>query len=234
MFRCSNGSLKPGSCRSANPVFAPAQSFRLNWENRSLSLGGKSTLADRPTDPDSILRIAYLVWALGRRDALMKFIQAAAETLWDAAGSRMQAANEDRYLDLLNVGFLLGRPPYEISWLAEVGFIPAHALRHEGRRIGSSGSVRCGRGPRRSALSRPFNRRNLLNRQLKPTCAKLGLEGVTWHWLRHANATLLDAVGTPLGTMQDLLGHSSAAVTREIYLHCLQRPARRYKGWRLC
>ena len=37
---------------------------------------------------------------------------------------------------------------------------------------------------------------------------------------RHANATLLDAVGTPLGTVQDLLGHSSAEVTREIYLHC--------------
>ena len=73
----------------------------------------------------------------------------------------------------------------------------------------------------------PFNRRNLLNRQLKPTCAKLGLEGVTWHWLRHANATLLDAVGTPLGTMQDLLGHSSAAVTREIYLHSIPAEARK-------
>ena len=46
----------------------------------------------------------------------------------------------------------------------------------------------------------PFSRRNLLNRQLAPTCEKLGIEGVTWHWLRHANATLLDAVGTPLGT----------------------------------
>ena len=152
------------------PGVAPASEFSTRLGKQKLESGWQEHLADRPTDPDAILRIAYLVWALGRRDALMKFIQAAAETLWDAAGSRMQAANEDRYLDLLNVGFLLGRPPYEISWLAEVGFIPAHALRHEGRRIGSSGSVRCGRGPRRSALSRPFNRRNLLNRQLKPTC----------------------------------------------------------------
>jgi integrase len=72
----------------------------------------------------------------------------------------------------------------------------------------------------------PFCRRNLLNRQLVPTCERLGIEGVTWHWLRHANATLLDAVGTPLGTVQALLGHSSAEVTREIYLHSVPADAR--------
>jgi integrase len=54
----------------------------------------------------------------------------------------------------------------------------------------------------------PFDRHNLTNKQLKPTCKQLGLDGVSWHWLRHANATLLDAVGTPLGTVQALLGHS--------------------------
>jgi len=44
----------------------------------------------------------------------------------------------------------------------------------------------------------PLSRRNLMNRQLTPTCTKIGFEGVNWHWLRHANATLLDSVGTPL------------------------------------
>lgn len=73
----------------------------------------------------------------------------------------------------------------------------------------------------------PFSRRNLLNRQLAPTCKKIGIEGVTWHWLRHANATLLDAVGTPLGTVQALLGHSSSEVTREIYLHSVPADARK-------
>jgi integrase len=72
----------------------------------------------------------------------------------------------------------------------------------------------------------PFSRRNLLKRQLAPTCKRLGIEGVTWHWLRHANATLLDAVGTPLGTVQALLGHSSAEITREIYLHSVPADAR--------
>jgi hypothetical protein len=53
------------------------------------------------------------------------------------------------------------------------------------------------------------DRRNLLNRELKLTCKKLGLVGVNWHWLRHANATLPDAVGTVLGAVQSLLlsGH---------------------------
>jgi integrase len=72
----------------------------------------------------------------------------------------------------------------------------------------------------------PLDRHNLVNRQLKPTCRKLGLTGVTWHWLRHANATLLDAVGTPLGTVQALLGHSSSEVTRDVYLHSIPADAR--------
>lgn len=73
----------------------------------------------------------------------------------------------------------------------------------------------------------PLSRRNLLNRQLKPACTALGLTGANWHWLRHANATLLDAVGTPLGTVQALLGHSSSELTRETYIHSVPADARR-------
>jgi integrase len=72
----------------------------------------------------------------------------------------------------------------------------------------------------------PFDRHNLSNRQLKATCRKLNLVGVGWHWLRHANATLLDAVGTPLGTVQALLGHSSPEMTRGVYLHSIPADAR--------
>jgi integrase len=71
-----------------------------------------------------------------------------------------------------------------------------------------------------------FDRHNLVNQQFKPACKRLGLVGVTWHWLRHANATLLDAVGTPLGTVQALLGHSSSEVRREVYLHSIPADAR--------
>jgi len=48
---------------------------------------------------------------------------------------------------------------------------------------------------------------------------------VTWHWLRQANATLLNTVGAPLGTVQALLGHSSSEITREVYLHSIPADA---------
>lgn len=49
---------------------------------------------------------------------------------------------------------------------------------------------------------------------------------MSWHWLRHANATLLDSVGTPLGTVQAILGHSSPDITKEIYLHSIRADAK--------
>ncbi len=67
----------------------------------------------------------------------------------------------------------------------------------------------------------PLNRHNLLRRHLKPACKKLDLGGITWHSLRHSHATMLDATGAPLGTVQALLGHSSSEITREVYLHAI-------------
>src|SRR5207245_11030158 len=72
----------------------------------------------------------------------------------------------------------------------------------------------------------PQCRRNLWTRQFLPTDKALGLPRISCHGLRHCNATLLDAVGTPLGTVQALLGHSSPEITREIYLHSLPAGAR--------
>jgi len=77
-----------------------------------------------------------------------------------------------------------------------------------------------------SGRATPLNRRNLLNRQLKPACERVGLAAANWHWLRHAHATMLDAVGAPLGTVQALLGHSSSEITREVYLHSLPADAK--------
>src|SRR6266850_2027695 len=73
----------------------------------------------------------------------------------------------------------------------------------------------------------PLCRRNLLHRHLQPTCKKLDLPRVSWHALRHCHATLLDAAGAPLGTVQVLLGHSSPEVTRQIYLHAIPAEQRR-------
>jgi integrase len=66
-----------------------------------------------------------------------------------------------------------------------------------------------------------LDRRTLLSRQLKPAAKTLGLGNVNWHLPRHSNATLHDSIGTPLGTVQALLGHSSSEITRQVYLHSL-------------
>jgi integrase len=75
-----------------------------------------------------------------------------------------------------------------------------------------------------------------VQRHLRPTCKELGLPRTTWHALRHCHATLLDAVGAPLSTVQALLGHASPEVTRQIYLHAIpeeqQSSAERLKKWR--
>ncbi len=73
----------------------------------------------------------------------------------------------------------------------------------------------------------PLGRWNLLRKHLKPAAKKLGLLAVTWHLLRHSHATMLDSVGTPIGTMQSLLGHSTPEITREIYLHAIPEEQRR-------
>jgi len=64
----------------------------------------------------------------------------------------------------------------------------------------------------------PFDRHNLTNKHLKPTCKKLKFSG--------CELALVDAVGTPLGTVQALLGHSSSEITREVYLHSIPADAR--------
>ncbi len=53
------------------------------------------------------------------------------------------------------------------------------------------------------------------------------MTGVTWHSLRHCHATMLDVAGTPLGTMQSLLGHATPEITREVYLHAIPEEQRR-------
>ena len=57
-------------------------------------------------------------------------------------------------------------------------------------------------------------------------CDELKIPKFGWHSLRHSNATLLDAVGTPLGTVQSLLGHSSPEITRGTYIHSVPAGAK--------
>ena len=73
----------------------------------------------------------------------------------------------------------------------------------------------------------PLDRWNLLRKHLKPVAKKVGFPRITWHTLRHCHATMLDAVGASLGTVQALLGHASPEVTRQVYLHAVPDVQRR-------
>jgi integrase len=73
----------------------------------------------------------------------------------------------------------------------------------------------------------PLDRWNLLRKHLKPAAKKLGLSGVAWHLLRHSLATMREVVGTPIGTMQALLGHAPPEIAREIHLHAIPEEQRR-------
>jgi len=51
---------------------------------------------------------------------------------------------------------------------------------------------------------------------------KAGLPKMTFHGLRHQQASLQLAAGTPLAVVSKRLGHSSVAVTADIYSHLLR------------
>ena len=51
---------------------------------------------------------------------------------------------------------------------------------------------------------------------------KHGIEGISIHGLRHTNATLQIAAGTPLTTVAHRLGHANASTTTRIYAHAIK------------
>ena len=56
-------------------------------------------------------------------------------------------------------------------------------------------------------------------RSFKPLLEQAGLEGVRFHDLRHTCATLLLSRGVHPKFVQELLGHSSIAMTLDRYSH---------------
>lgn len=61
----------------------------------------------------------------------------------------------------------------------------------------------------------PYENRSKI---MKTLCAKAGVPYFRYHALRHAGASLLDSINTPIGTIQKILGHENRKTT-EIYLH---------------
>ena len=58
-----------------------------------------------------------------------------------------------------------------------------------------------------------------LRRRFKRLLKAAGLSDARFHDLRHSAASLMLAQGVPLKTIQEILGHSSIAVTSGFYAH---------------
>lgn len=72
---------------------------------------------------------------------------------------------------------------------------------------------------------KPFAHRNV-SREYKRLLERLGLPDVSFHALRHTNATLLLLQGVHPKLVQERLGHSTISMTLDIYSHVLPRLGR--------
>jgi integrase len=71
-----------------------------------------------------------------------------------------------------------------------------------------------------TSIGTPIIARNLL-RSFKRHLEEAGLPDVRWHDLRHTAASVLAAQGVHQRTVMEILGHSTTAMTMEIYTHVL-------------
>jgi len=76
----------------------------------------------------------------------------------------------------------------------------------------------------------PYQGPSIQQRWLRPAGESLGINGVGFHTFRHSHKTWLDAEGTPMGVMKDLLRHSNISVTMNVYGRTQAKEKRRYNS----
>jgi integrase len=72
-----------------------------------------------------------------------------------------------------------------------------------------------------NAFGRPLEQSNIRTRSLIPLLKKAGLPPIRFHDLRHSAASLLLAMGVHPKIVQEQLGHSSIAITLDLYSHAM-------------
>ena len=103
----------------------------------------------------------------------------------------------------------------------------AHRARQEDERRAAAESWRDTGLVFTTEIGTPLEPRNVL-RRFELLAVSAGLTGVHLHTLRHSAASFLLAAGTHTKVVQEHLGHSSYAITADIYSHvepALQREA---------
>lgn len=72
-----------------------------------------------------------------------------------------------------------------------------------------------------TGVGTPISRADLITRSFKPLLRRAGLPDIRFHDLRHTCATLLLGKGVHVKLVQELLGHSTIAITLDTYSHVL-------------
>jgi integrase len=70
-----------------------------------------------------------------------------------------------------------------------------------------------------NAVGEPIDATNLLRHRFYPLLAKAGLPKIRFHDLRHTAATLLMSEGIHAKIVSEMLGHSTIAITLDLYSH---------------
>ena len=70
---------------------------------------------------------------------------------------------------------------------------------------------------------KPLARRNATRRGFENAAEKAGLDGVTFHSMRHALASRMIARGISSTVLAALMGHQSSTITERRYVHLLDR-----------
>jgi integrase len=68
-----------------------------------------------------------------------------------------------------------------------------------------------------SKTGSPYSDATILGKHLKPTAARLGIQGLGWHTLRHSYKSWMAAAKIGPAQMKDLMRHSDISTTMDVY-----------------
>ena len=70
---------------------------------------------------------------------------------------------------------------------------------------------------------KPLGHRNVTRHGFEPAAKQAGIEGVTFHSMRHAFASRLIDKGISSTVLAKLMGHESSAITERRYIHLFDK-----------
>jgi integrase len=70
---------------------------------------------------------------------------------------------------------------------------------------------------------KPLGHRNVTRRGFEPAATEAGIEGVTFHSMRHAFASRMIDRGISSTVLAALMGHESSTITERRYIHLFDR-----------